>query len=358
MVVCASPDAYVLNGGVLTQVVDADYTSRGGASATSLDGYVLFREPNSGRFFGSDLNDATSYDALNFATAEGFPDNLVGMIMDHRQVVLAGSDSFELWFNNGGAGFPFTRDTNGFLEIGCAAGESLAKSDNSLFWLASDLTVRRLDGLTPVRVSHHGVEQAIRGYSTISDAIGMGYTQDGHVFYVLTFPTVGHTWVFDSTTKEWHERESYGITRWRPCAIAACYGRIYVQDYETGKVGYLNPDIYTEWEGTLRSEFTFASNTYNNGKRTFHGTFEVMAETGVGLTTGQGSDPQLMLDVSDDGGRTWRALPSKSIGALGEYRQHVMWDSLGSSFDRIYRCAVSDPVKMTISDASLVVEGK
>lgn len=357
MVINAAPDAYVFNGSTLTQITDADYTSRGGASAISIDGYILFREPNTGRIFSSDLNDATSYDALMFATAEGFPDNIVGMIADHRQAIIAGSSSIEMWYNAGTSGFPFARDSNGYIELGCAAGESLAKADNSVYWLASDLTVRRLQGLTPIRVSHHGVEQAIRGYETKSDAVGMTYTQDGHIFYVLTFPTASATWVYDATTREWHERESYGLTRWRPCAIAFCYGRTYVQDYETGKVGYLDPDTYQEYSSTILSSFTFANGAYNNGRKTFHSMLEIMAETGVGLTTGQGSAPEIMLEMSDDGGRTWRSAPNKSLGAIGRYRDKVRWWRLGSSRDRIYRCSVSDPVKLTVSDAALEATG-
>lgn len=357
LVINASPDSYYTDGTTVTQVTDADYTSRGGASAISIDGYILFREPNTGRFFCSDLNDAASYDALNFSTAEGFPDNVIGMIADHRQAVIVGANSIELWYNAGASGFPFARDSNGFIELGCAAGASIAKADNSIYWLASDLTIRRLSGLTPIRISQHGVEQAIRGYDVKSDAVGMSYTQDGHIFYVITFPTAGHTWVFDATTKEWHERESYTLTRWRPCAMAFCYGRTYVQDYETGKIGYLDPDTYDEYGSLMRSSFTFANGAYNNGKRTFHSMLEVMAETGVGLTTGQGSAPEIMLEISDDGGRTWRSAPNKSLGAIGRYRDKVRWWRLGSSRDRIYRCSVSDPIKLTISDAALEATG-
>lgn len=355
LVINSAPDAYYLTGATLTQITDADYTARGGAQCTSLDGYILFREPNSGRFFSSDLNDASAYDGLYFATAEGFPDDLVGIDADHRQIVLMGANSCELWENVGGAGFPFARAINGFLELGAAAGYSMAKADNSIYWLASDLTVRRLEGLTPMRVSHHGVEQAIRGY-TISDAHGFGYTQDGHVFYVLQFPTSEATWVYDATTQEWHERASYGDTRWRPVGAAFCYGRTYVQRYDTGAIGYLDPDTYTDFGDILRAEWTFGTAGYAGGQRTFHGTLECLAEAGVGLTTGQGSDPEIMLDVSDDGGRTWRAMPNKKLGKIGEYRNRIRWHRLGSSRDRIYRMAVSDPVKVTVSDATLQVD--
>jgi hypothetical protein len=355
LVINPEPDAYVWNGATLAQVTDVDFTSRGGAQASSLDSYILFREPDSGRFFSSMLDDALSYDGLYFATAEGFPDNLVGLIVDHRQIILPGAQTFEIWYNQGDGGFPFARDANGFMELGCAAGASLAKADNSVYWLASDLTVRRLEGLTPARVSQHGVEQAIRSYSVISDAQGFGYTQDGHINYVLTFPTAGHTWVLDATTREWHERASYNLTRWRPCSTAFCYGRNYVQDYETGKVGYLDPNTYDEWGATLRSEWTYGSAAYDGGGRSFHAALSCLIETGVGLTTGQGSDPEIMLDVSDDGGRTWRAFPTKKLGKIGTFRTRVEWNALGSSRDRVYRMAVSDPVKGIVSDTQLEV---
>ena len=354
MVVCAEPNAWVWNGASLTQITDTDFTSRGGAQAVSLDSYILFREPNSGRFFSSALDDALTYDGLYFATAEGFPDDLVGIIVDHRQIILAGTQTFEVWYNAGTSGFPFARDANGFLELGCAAGATLAKADNSVYWLASDLTVRRLEGLTPVRVSQHGVEQAIRSY-TVSDAYAFGYTEGGHINYVLTFPTSGHSWLFDATTREWHERESYNLTRWRPCSSAFCYGRNYVQDYETGKVGYLDSNTYTEWEQILRSEWTYGTAGYAGGHRSFHSELNCLVETGVGLTSGQGSDPQIMLDISDDGGRTWRASTTQSLGPIGTYRTTVYWNALGSSRDRIYRMAVSDPVKVTVYDTQLEV---
>lgn len=358
LVICASPNAYVFDGTTLTQISDPDYTTRGGAQVVSVDGYVLFREPNTGRFFSSDLNDALSYDALNFATAEGYPDNIIGMIVDHRQVVLAGTQSIELWSNTGRAGFPFERDANGFIELGCAAGESFAKADNSIYWLANDLTVRRLSGYTPVRVSQPGVEQAIGSYGTVSDAYGYGYTQNGHVFYILTFPTAQHTWVLDVTTGEWHERESFGSTYWKPSGATSVYGKIFVQHAASGDVGYLDTNIYTEMSAgaqtTLRSSWTYGCN-YSSNRRQFFNRLEVLAETGVGLTSGPGSDPEMMLDVSDDGGRTWRAFPNKKMGAIGQYRNLIHWERLGSAFDRVFRNSVSDPVKVIVSDAQLEV---
>lgn len=349
LVICDAGASYTYDGTTLAQIADADFVD--GAQCCSIDGYVLFRRENSGVFFASDLADATSYDALMFASAEGLSDNIVGIIADHRQAILAGEDSMEIWYNAGVSGFPFIRDPNGFIELGCRAGRSLAKIDNTVFWLASDLTVRRLDGVTPIRVSTHGVEQAIRGY-TSDDAQGFCYSDGGHLFYALSFPTDLATWVYDATTQLWHERSSYGYTRWRPCAAALAYGRWYVQCYSTGKIGYLDHETYTDFGDTQRVEVTF-QDTYNDGNRIIHNTFEVVVETGVGLVSGQGSDPQVTLEVSDDSGRTWRTKPTKSLGEIGEYKTRLRWISLGQSRYRRYRLSMSDPVKFVVADALL-----
>lgn len=349
LVICDVSASYTYDGTTLAQITDSDFVD--GAQCCSIDGYVLFRRDATGIFFSSDLADASSYDALLYATAEGLADNIVGIIADHRQAILAGEFSTEIWYNAGVSGFPFIRDANGFIELGCKAGKSLAKVDNSVFWLASDLTVRKLEGLTPRRVSTHGIEQLISTYTT-SDAFGFGYTQNGHLFYVLTFPTSDATLVYDATTDLWHERQSYGIGRWRPVGAAFAYDRCYVQDYETGKVGYLDQETFSDWGDTQRCLMTFPD-VYNNGNVLRHISLQMIAETGVGLSTGQGSDPQVTLEISNDSGRTWLTLPTKSLGEIGEYKTRLKWNRLGASRYRRYRLSISDPVKFVIANAEL-----
>lgn len=355
IVVVNTPNAYYYNTTTATfgQIIDADFTSRGASSVEFLDNYLLFIEPNSGRFFGSDVGSATSFDALNFATAEGSPDNLVGMKVDHRQVLLLGETTTEIWELVGGGGFPFARAANGFVEQGCLNGRTAAKQDNSVFWLANDYTVRRLDGITPVRISQTGIEQSL-GSVTIGSGLGYSYSQEGHLFYVLTFPE--GTFVYDASTKEWHERETYGYEYWLPWCHAQAFGLELVGDVSSNRIGYLSPTAYDDWGTTQRMEWTYQP-VYADANRAFHDRLEVVMESGVGLTTGQGSDPEIMMDVSDDGGRTWQALPNKKIGRIGEHQQRIIWPQLGSSFDRVYRGAISDPVKATIIDTQLEARG-
>ncbi len=351
VVVVNEPNAYYWDGTTFGQITDSDFTSRGAGDVEFVDNWLLFREPGSGRFFGADLGSATSFDALNFATAEGFPDDLVGLKVDHRDIILFGSETIELWSNTGIAGFPFERATNGLIEIGCLNGRTIAKQDNSVMWPADDYTVRRLNGTTPQRISNHSVEQSIVD-ATIAAARAYAYSQDGHLFYVLTFPEV--TWVFDATTQEWHERQSFGEDFWSAAAHAQAYGREYVGDATSNKIGYLDPETYTEWGNTIRMEWTYQP-VYAEARLAFHDRLEIILETGVGLTTGQGSDPQMMLDYSNDGGKTWVSLPNKTIGAIGRYDTRVVWHRLGSSRQRVYRAAVSDPIPVNVTDTQIEV---
>lgn len=345
---------YTYDGTTLAAIADADFTSRGAKVCDFVDNYIAFIEPDSGRWFISDLADATAYDALDFATAEGAPDNLVSLITDHREVVLFGETSSEIWYNSGVSGFPFERSPGGFMELGCAATLGRCKLDNSVYWLANDLTVRRLNGNTPVRVSHHGFEERLRSYSTVSDCIAYPYTFNGHLSVVFRFPAVGECWVHDITTGEWHERQSYGYSGWNVSGFADCYGKVLVQNSLTGQIGYMSNSTYTEFGNIQRAEWTY-QNIYVDHSRRFHSLLEMVCETGVGLVTGQGSDPQITLEKSDDGGRTWNTMPTRTIGAQGRYKTRARWHRLGASRDRVYRGSISDPVQLCVTDTILEV---
>lgn len=352
--IVAEPNLYTLDAAnTLTQIADTDFTSRGAKKIGFIDGYFIFFEPGSGRHFSSDLY-ATTFDALKFATAEQKPDKIVDQLVNVRQVSFFGEKSVERWYNAGADNYPFEKMSGGDIGIGCLGGVAL--QDNAEHWLANDTTYRRMEGQTGRRVSQHGVEEAWQKYTPEQKKAAYGFpiAMEGHLFVVVNFPELA-TWVLDCTTGEWHERASLGRNDWRVCDAIELDGVWYVQDEETGKVGILDPDVYDEWGATLRAELTFPA-PYNNGGVLFHNAFELIFEYGVGLPSGQGQDPQLMLEFSDDGGKTWWFAPSRSLGKQGEYKWRAMWHSLGAARDRVYRVAVSDPVRFTLISARYAVE--
>jgi hypothetical protein len=354
LVVVREPYGYYYDGVTFGQITHTDFVSRGAAEVETLNNRFIFREPNSGRFFSPELGSATVYDALDFATAEGSPDLLTGMKSDHLQLVNFGEESGEIWANDPNAGsYPMARTVNGFFELGCLNGKTVAKLDNSIFWLASDFTVRRLQGVTPVRVSTHAIEQKLTD-TTYSTAHAWTYAQDGHLFYVLTFPE--GTFVYDATTQLWHERETYGETQWNLGNPVTFAGGVLVGDLTSNKIGRLDPKTYADFGQPQRVEWVYQP-IYAEGVKAFHDSLEMVFERGVGLTSGQGSDPQITLEFSDDGGKTWLAMPTRSIGMRGQYGWRVKWSGLGSSAQRVYRGSFSDPTPLTLTDTVAEVRG-
>lgn len=344
VIIVTPPSMWVVDTATdtLAEVTDPDF--EGAASVAVLDGYAILPKPSSDQWGITAINDATDLDALDIATAESSPDRLVRGFVDHRELWLFGEETVEVWYNAGGADFPFQRVSGAHLETGCSAFGSIAKTDNSVFWLGDDRKVYRAQGYQGLRISTHAIEEAIRKIGVVSDAIAYTYDQGGHSFYVLTFPTGARSFVYDAATQLWHERESFGLDRYRwDCAIEV-FDRVLVGDSQSGGIYELDPDTHTEAGEPIRPRIV-GPPVHADGSLAFESRLEVEFEPGTGLTTGQGSDPQVVLRWSDDDGATWSPEYWRTIGAKGRRATRVVWNRLGSFRRRIYEVTMSDPVK-------------
>lgn len=398
-VACNGPSyIYNSNTNVLASIADPDFP--GAVTVSYLDGYFVFNEPNSQRVWVTSLLDGLSVDPLDFASAEGSPDGLVSLIVDHREAWLFGTNSVEVWYDAGAADFPLQRIQGAFNEIGCAAAYSVAKLDNGLFWLGSDARGRgivyRANGYTGQRISTHAVEWQIQQYGDLSDAIGYTYQQDGHAFYVLVFPSANTTWVYDVSTQTWHERAAWTgstFTRHRGNCQMSFGDEIVIGDFQNGNIYAFDLDVYADNGGVQRwlRSWRALPTGQNNLKRTAHHTLQLDCESGVGLdgidpfdpepevdesldlnfvlqeyevlvptVFTQGVNPKVMLRWSDDGGHTWSNEHWAEIGRIGEYGHRVFWRRLGMTLklrDRVYELSGTDPVKITIMGAELLISG-
>jgi len=348
--------------GVLSTITDPDFPN-GVKRATYQDGYFIVSAKTGSPSFwiNTTAYDGAAWDALDFASAEGAPDNTIGIISDHRELWLFGDQSAEVWVNTGSTDFPFQRSGNTFIEHGCAAGGTVAKADNTVFWLGADDKghgiVWRANGYTPMRISTHALEFAMGSY-TLSDAFAFTYQQEGHIFYVLTFPTNGATWVYDAATQQWHERawrnpSTGDLGRWR--ANCSCFfGEHLVGDWETGKVYALDLNTFTD-NGDPLIRIRASQTAENLQERIFFASLQIDMETGVGLSSGQGSDPQLMLRWSNDGGHTWSSQKTASIGKIGEYGNRALFRRLGQGRNRVWEISLSDPVKFAVIGAVVYI---
>ena len=355
------PAGYIVDptaANLITPISDPSFD--GADTVDFLDGYFVFNKPGTGQFQITGLYN-TTIDPLDFATAEGSPDKLISLIVDHRELWLFGENSTEVFYNSGNPDFPFERIQGAFIEQGCAAKFSVAKMDNSVFWLSADDRgqgmVQRAVGYQPQRISTHAVEFAIGGYSRIDDAIAYTYQQEGHSFYVLTFPTANATWVFDASTNLWHERawrnpDDASLNRHRSNCQMAFAGEVLVGDWENGNLYALDLDVYTD-NGVLMPSIRQTAHTANGRFWQFFYRLWVDMETGVGLNAGQGSNPQVMLQWSDDGGHTWSNELWVTAGKLGAYTARAVWRRLGRSRDRVWRITITDPVKRVLIDGDV-----
>jgi hypothetical protein len=330
-----------------------------------IDGYFIFNKPDTSQFYVSEWG-TFSVSPLSFASAEADPDNIVALIANHRDLWLINERTSEVFVNTGNPDFPFERVQGGFIQIGCIAAHSVAEVNGVIFWLGRDKSghgiVYAAEGLQPQRVSTHAIETAIQGYDidSVKNAVAYTYHAGGHSFYVLNFSDT--TWVFDLTTKLWHERAynndgTLERHRAQNHAYISQYGFHILGDYEDNRLYQFEDDVFEDDDSPI-IRIRSAPHVSSDGNRVFCKSFQLDIESGVGLTGGvQGSDPQVMLDWSDDGGHTWSNEHWVSFGKIGEYRARAKWQRLGCFRDRVFRIKISDPVKSVLIGASIDVEG-
>lgn len=349
-----------LGSNTVSQIVDEAFY--GASSADILNTYAIFNRPGTNQFYVSGANEMT-FDALDFATAESNFEPIVRLIVNHGELLLFKETVTEIWRPSSDIDFPFARDTNATIEQGCAAAWSVATMDNSVFWLGKNREgggiVWRLNGYTPQRISTEAIEFAIAGYARTDDAIAYAYQQEGHTFYVLSFPTGNATWVYDAATQLWHQRAYLDpatgtLGRHRSNCHVYHAGLHIVGDCLTGELYTLDLDYYRDRDSdpmpAIRAAAHISGQDYG---WIIHNRLQVDVEAGVGATLGQGSDPVMLLDWSDDGGHTWSNQHPATPGKVGQYANRVRWNRLGRARDRVYRITIADPIKRAIFGASL-----
>lgn len=348
-----------LTSNAFAQLVDATGSFVGADFVTYLDTFFLFNKPNSQAFYTS-LSNSLTFDPLYIANKTGYADNLVGIAVVNRLLWLIGEQTTEIWYDSGDATFPFTRLDGAFVQHGCIAPGSIAQQDVNVFWLSKDpqgqCIVMMGAGSEAARISTHAIEHEIQGYGTVSDAISYVHQTEGHTFYVLTFPSADKTWVYDMSTKLWHERMSMDSNgnehRHRPqCGIAA-YGQFVVGDYENGNLSIYDLNTYTENGASVRRIRSFP-HVVNELKRLMYRQF--VADMQCGATTDPAESPKVELRWSDDRGVSFGTPVIKSLGKVGQTQTMLQWQRLGMARDRVFEIAWSAPVMTALNGAFIDV---
>ena len=346
---------YGLNWSVLPST-DGAFT--GGTAVDIVDNYFVYNRPDTQQFGASNALSPIS-GATSFSSKDGAPDNLMALIVDHREVYLLGEVSSEVWIDAGTSPFPFQRIPGTSTQHGIAAKFSVARLGNSFAYLSRNIRgqaqIVQMNGYVPTRISTHAVENSLTN-QTVTDAVGWTYQLEGHEVYVISFPSINLTWCYDVASGMWHKwlyTNNLGqYERARGNCCVQFQGLVMVGDYANGKIYKLDPMNYTD-DGQYVRRLRRAPHLVTDFQREYFDELQIQFQPGVGNSTGNGVNPQAMLRWSDNGGSTWSNEHWTSIGLIGKYANRAIWRRLGWARDRVFEVSITDPVKAVIVSANL-----
>ncbi len=347
----------------LVEITDPNF--RASNSGVFVDGFFVFSSRDGSVFFNSALNDPLTYDALDFGTAEANPDIIVALHVNHNELFVCGSQTIEIFRNIGGVGFPFQRIAGALIQKGVHAQHSVVDFDNTFVFIGGDKNEQsamwRVTGSSSARrFSTSAIDNAIQEFTRdeISRAFAVTYAENGNFQVAFTFQSTripSKTFVYNATTSAqsgedtWHERQSGDEEgSWRAGSVVAAHGKLLVGDTLSGQVGALDKNTFTEF-GDLMVRQRTSSPFSTRGIPAFVSSLMLTMEAGTGLTSGPGSNPQIRMSFSDDGGKTFSSEFSRSYGKRGRFGIIPSWRRLGRvPANRVLCFRTSEPVKSVV----------
>ena len=360
----SSETMYLLNFSVLPS---SDGAFQGASIVDIVDNYFVYNRPSTQQWAASNLLSPITY-GLSYASKFTGPDNLVSLVCDHGQVYLLGEQTSEVWADQGTFPFAFQRIPGSSSQHGLAAANSISRLGNSFAYVAKNnrgqAEIVIMNGYFPQRISTHAVENTLVNQN-ISDAIAYTYQLEGHECYVVTFPSLDITWVYDIATQLWHKwlwtDTQNNYHRHRSNCSAFFQNVVLVGDWQNGQIYQLDPNNYTDNGDAIR-RLRRCPHLTTDLQRQYFDELQIQFQPGVGLegitdpplnTETIGANPQAMLRWSSDGGSTWSNEHWSQIGKVGRYNNRIIWRRLGWARDRIYEVVVTDPINAVIVSANL-----
>lgn len=328
------------------------------------DTYFIVMFQNSNKYQMSQFLDGTTWPGQLVNEVSVFPDNIVSLIVNHRELWIFGSRRSQP-FQDTGSAEVFDPIPGALIETGSAATFSVSRLDNSVFWVGQDergaVIAWRSNGYTPQRISTHAVEVWLSQQANIADLTAYSYQDRGHLFWVLYVPGADCTWVYDVGEGLWHKRAAWVNGNYQPhwsWNHVFCFGKHLVGDWNSNNLYEMTFSAYDD-NGTLIRRLRQAPTVKQELERVYHAELKVDFDVGLGpqspLLDGNNAPraPQAMLQWSNDGGKTWGNEHWRGCGMAGQTMTFVRWQRLGESRRRVYRLIVTDPVAWAVVDAYL-----
>lgn len=293
---------------------------------------------------------------LDFAVANAHPDDISSIKIYNGAVMFFGPDGIEPWFNSGVGSPPFDPIQTAFRPYGLISSDAIDITDEFIYFIDDQRIPRRLFGLQVNNIGNPALAFEWGKYVRVDDAVGFAYIIDQRNYFQINFPTANRSWLYHEQSNSWYQL-SFGTDdqRHRGQSHEFVYGKNIIQDYSNGQLYELDFETFTDNGQVIQRRRTTAvihGGLYGfPGKEIFFDKVEFVVQTGVGVATGQGENPRLMIRSSDDGGRSWTAEEWHSLGEGGAYQTMVQLDQQGSAFARVYELTYSEPTEFALIDA-------
>ncbi len=350
---CSGGTGYVIDSNGLNAITDPDFPNV--IDVVFVNGYFLWLRQDSDEYIWSTINDATDYDALDFATAEARRDTAVSLLTERNSPIVFGQKTIERLRTTGDDAAPFVRLAGGVLDFGCVGKDAAVSIDNTIFWVDRHDLIYRLSE-TPVVISTPFISEQIEKVAAHQkkDITLAPYTQRAHSFLVMHLPGVG-TYVYDTGMGLWSERKTRGQDLYRPQVFFNVFGKVLAGSQYDGWLYELDEDTLLDDDQEIERNAT-ANITTQVKRGDPVENFAVEGIKGSGVDGGgQGEDPQIMVRFSKDGGNTFSNEYWRDWGKIGKYNTRAIWRAWGDMGARglVIEIDMSDPVKWVIDRVTI-----
>jgi len=282
------------SNGVLTSSLNAFPAGPYVSGAVFLDNYIFIGTTNN-RIYNSNLGDPTTWEALSYISFEQTADTLVGIVKHLNYLVAFGNNSTQFFYDVGNAvGSPLGLAASYTSEIGCASGDSVVATSNTVLWIGKTKThgkcVYAMDGVSATKVSTSNIDRHIEA-DDLSYVTAYCYKVSGHTLYILTLHNTQKTLVYDLDEKQWYTWTQYAMasnTQPNPGTYYESYFRgtyyaeindvPYVLDDDNAKLYYFSTSIYQDDGQPIYCRSVTDIRDNGSTKRKFYGRCEIVGD--------------------------------------------------------------------------------
>jgi hypothetical protein len=364
LIITTGSKAYQYTGTTLTDIT-ANFTSGFGPgnSCARISNYMVYDTIN-GDYIVANFGDPDAFTAANNGESEK-SHNDIKRVWDFDELLyLMGSKAIETYQFNGTTNPPVAKVRGGTMNVGLKDLHSVASTINFTYFRGSDGMVHRFSSTQPENITSGAMANVMEAYGD-DTAVAYTISIQGGDYYVISFENNNQTFVLS----EKNHALSPGVDDWFSLSTGAdkdiYIGAMYIKSYNkhliskrnSGDILELDLTVFTDDTDNVVRQRTLAPINGgligSEGARLMMSWIEIVFKKGVGIASGQGSNPKAFIQLSFDGADSFTNEADVRLGMTGESRIRIRLNHTASFYDLVPRVTVYDPIFSSIQGASI-----